>query len=106
MEAKYKSVQNKNYYLAKRIKLAKVENAFLKEKLAEACDKFKIDEDTKRKLNALLSDDVLGILNKRQLEKTKSYDPELRKFALTLHFYSPKADWMIDFLFLSSLKIY
>ena len=82
--------QKESYGLRRKLKRIEGENKSLKQKTEDAYKKFLLQEDAQTKLNFLLKDDILGHLNQTSLKKDKKYRSDLRKFALTLHFYSPK----------------
>jgi len=62
----------------------------LQQKLSEAYEKFNIDQEKQNHiLNA--ADLIPSKLLKKSLDNQRDYDESIRKFALTLHFYSAKA---------------
>ncbi|KAJ3622371.1 hypothetical protein MTP99_002886 [Tenebrio molitor] len=77
------TLQNKNRYLMKRI-------ASLKELIKHLNNKGLMTEEAGNNLMDMLPSSMKDIVS-RNLKKKGQYSPEIRSFALTLHFYSPKA---------------
>jgi len=62
----------------------------LQQKLSEAYEKFNIDQEKQNHISN--ADDLIpSKLLKKSLDNQRDYDESIRKFALTLHFYSAKA---------------
>ena len=80
-----------SYKKNKKIKTLKSQKEDLKKKLQEVLKKVEMDEETRDKLDKLTEgEELIGQLNNLRLEKGKKYPSHIRKFCLSLHFYSPK----------------
>ena len=77
--------------MSKKLKRATTKKSELQESLNEAYEQFKFDHEARQKLDSL-SKDLLGKIFDTKMNRSKEYEAELRKFSMTLHFYSPKVD--------------
>ena len=84
-------LKKETYQKNRKIKQQYEKSIELKQNLQMALNKHEFDEETKEKLQKLTQGNKLSNqLNNLLLNKTKSYPPQIRKFCLSLHFYSPK----------------
>ena len=82
--------QSDLYSTRKRLKTCSTKNKELKEQLKNRFAEFHADEKTRKNLESLLTDDILGKLAEAKLKKNKEFDLQIKEFAMSLHFYSPK----------------
>ena len=78
------------YSTRKRLKTSNTNKKELKESLKKAFAQMHTDEETKRNLESILSDDILGKLAAAKLNRNNRFDSDIKEFAMSLHFYSPK----------------
>ena len=90
MQGHCEQQRHKINYLNKRLRLAKKERDHLKEALKKASERFNLAENVQTKLQKLMTKDLWGELCELKLKKRKKFSDVIRRFALTLHFYSPK----------------
>ena len=82
--------REKLYSVSKKLKRSKENIKCLKLRLTEAYDKFNIETE-KQNVISNAAEAIPEKLFKKSLDNPKDYDESIRKFALTLHFYSAKA---------------
>ena len=82
--------REKYYNSNKKLKRAKEAIINLQQKLSEAYKKFNIDQEKQNHISNAADLIPLKLL-KKSLDNQRDYDESIRKFALTLHFYSAKA---------------
>lgn len=97
IQAKFKNAKEKLAAQNNEIKKARNEIMALKEKMKSILEKTEINQIQKQKLNALCTNEFLQNLVDQNSKSTKTFDDEVRKFSLSLHFYSPK-EWNFDLL--------
>ena len=69
----------------------------MQQNLSEAYEKFNIDQEKQNHISNAADLIPLKLL-KKSLDNQSDYDESIRKFALTLHFYSAKAYKFVRFL--------
>ena len=88
-EEKLKSYQSKVYIATRKAKRLKSNVNCLQETLKLSFSKFQINDSKQEQILSAASKIAVNLLDKSQSKK--NYDSTIRRFALTLHFYSPKA---------------